>query len=104
MGIPEERTRIQVLISQIDAAIEDCNNIEKKLKSFQQELELVHQGMFRATPTKRRAPVTSKQVTPEMAYQIRKLAKEHPNYSNQKIADIFKVNPGRVSEVLQGKR
>jgi len=51
-----------------------------------------------------RAAATSTSITPELQQDIRDYAKAHPGLSQQAIAEAFKVNHGRVSEALRGKR
>jgi hypothetical protein len=43
-------------------------------------------------------------VTPELKAEMAAFAKAHPELSQTAIASRFNVNPGRVSEALQGKR
>lgn len=57
--------------------------------------------MTRSTPV-RRAREKSKPITPEVKAQIRQLAKTDLHMSE--IGHHLGVNPGRVSEVLRGKR
>lgn len=57
--------------------------------------------------TKRRPAVTrhsasSRTLTPQLAAQIRAYQHEHPERTQQEIANRFRVNPGRVSEALHG--
>ena len=51
-----------------------------------------------------RAPITSVEMTPELADEIRDYEEQNPGMSQQAIANTFGVNHGRVSEVLKGKR
>jgi hypothetical protein len=51
-----------------------------------------------------RAAPTSTTMTPELAQEIRDYVKMHPGLSQQAVAEKFKVNHGRVSEALRGKR
>lgn len=51
-----------------------------------------------------RSPVASVPMTPELAAAIRAYAVAHPGVSQATIAEFFKVNQGRVSEALNGKR
>lgn len=51
-----------------------------------------------------RAPATSRPMTDELAAEIRAFAGDHPNLSQAAIGRRFNVNPGRVSEALNGKR
>ncbi len=56
---------------------------------------------------RKRAPRTlpkSTPMTPELADDIREYRAENPDASQREIAEHFDINPGRVSEVLIGKR
>lgn len=59
--------------------------------------------LMRREYTKRKSPVTSEEMTEEKANGIRALSEANPEMSTQQIADMFKVNPGRVSEAIAGK-
>lgn len=59
--------------------------------------------MTRESPV-RRAPVRKRYVTKTLAQSIRTYARLHPKAHLDEIAAHFDVNPGRVSEVLNGKR
>ena len=52
----------------------------------------------------RRAPVKWRGVTPQIAHSIKTMAKSNPTMHLSEIAAKVGVNPGRVSEVLTGKR
>ena len=52
----------------------------------------------------RKAASTSNIVTEEVKTMVRYYAMENPDASMQSIANMFNVNPGRVSEILAGKR
>lgn len=51
-----------------------------------------------------RAPVKSRRVTSEVRASVRAMAAANPNMSHQELADAHSINPGRVSEILHGKR
>lgn len=55
-------------------------------------------------PAFRRVARTSVPMTPAIAAQIRKVARLHPKWPQHRIAAVVGVNPGRVSEVISGKR
>ncbi|PWC54413.1 hypothetical protein TSA6c_00360 [Azospirillum sp. TSA6c] len=55
-------------------------------------------------PARRRAPVECSPPTPEVAEQIRTIARMNPRLSYRKLADMFDMNIGRISEVIAGKR
>lgn len=52
----------------------------------------------------RRAPVKSRGVTHQVAHSIKTIAENNPTMHLSEIAAKVGVNPGRVSEVLTGKR
>lgn len=56
--------------------------------------------MLKRDPATRKTTVRSRPMTWELAQEIRAYAKKHPRASHQEIGDHFKVNTGRVSEVL----
>ena len=51
-----------------------------------------------------RAPVKSRRVTSEVRASVRAMAAANPDMSHQELADAHSINPGRVSEILHGKR
>jgi hypothetical protein len=51
-----------------------------------------------------RAPVTSRRVTKNVRASVRMMAEYNPNMSQQAVAEAHGINPGRVSEILHGKR
>lgn len=59
--------------------------------------------LYRRTHAKR-AKRRSVPNSPALQKEIRRLRKAHPDWSHQQIANKVKVNPGRISEVLYGKR
>lgn len=76
--------------------------IEKRLQAIVLEL----QQLVGEIPRRRfeRGPRTSRSMTPELRSSIRFFADMNPGWSQAEIAKHFKVNPGRVSEILRGKR
>jgi len=61
-------------------------------------------GELNRRPPVRVAEVTSTPMTGQLAAEIRHYARRHPGASFARIAGVFGVNPGRVSEVISGKR
>lgn len=59
--------------------------------------------MQRRKPTRKSKP-TSAPMTPALKRAIKATATANPEWSYAKIANKHKVNSGRVSEVLRGKR
>ena len=55
-------------------------------------------------PPVRRAPVKRRPITRQLAAQICNYARQHADAHMDEIAVRFDVNPGRVSEILNGKR
>jgi len=51
-----------------------------------------------------RAPVKSRRITADVRASVRAMAVNNPDASHQEIGDAHNINPGRVSEILHGKR
>ena len=83
LGIPAVRDRLRELA--------DEHEIE--------ELHELADQMYRKS-AKKRAPIRSPKLTPEMAKDIREFALANPQAHQQDIAEKFGVNHGRVSEAL----
>jgi hypoxanthine phosphoribosyltransferase len=66
-------------------------------------IEAALKYMTREKYTRKAAPA-SEVVTEEVKTMVRYYAMENPDASMQSIANMFNVNPGRVSEILAGKR
>lgn len=60
--------------------------------------------LVRRPYAREKAPARSAWVDASLAAEIRKMARTYPNMPQQKIAEAFGVNAGRVSEALQGDR
>ena len=60
--------------------------------------------MVKEPPVYKRAPVSSKIVTAQMAADIRAMKELHPEMPLREIAEKFGVDMGRVSEALHRKR
>jgi hypothetical protein len=86
-GVPYVRDRLRELAHELAAP---------ELETLARELE--------RRPPVRRAPVSSEPMTPELADAIRADAAANPDATMSEIAARYNVNPGRVSEVLAGKR
>lgn len=85
-GIPAIRDRMREIAEEY--GIEELNDLADQ--------------MYRKPP-KKRAPVRSPKLTPELAEKIRQYSKENPMAHQQDIAEVFGVNHGRVSEALDGQ-
>jgi hypothetical protein len=57
--------------------------------------------MYRDYSLGRKAPVKSRAITDGLRQSIKQYAATHPTLSMQDIATAFKVNAGRVSEILR---
>lgn len=66
------------------------------------ELHDLADQMYRKS-AKRKAPVRSPKLTPEMAQDIRDFAAANPNLHQQDIAEKFGVNHGRISEAIHNQ-
>lgn len=67
------------------------------------ELNILADALRRRPPI-RRAPNSSRRMTPELRRQIRRYAAAHPGETYRQIGERFDVNVGRVSETLAGYR
>lgn len=65
------------------------------------ELRDLASEMHRNSPIKK-AMATSTPMNPALANNIRLYARQNPDLSQRHIAEHFNVNPGRVSESLNG--
>lgn len=83
-GIPEIRNRLRAIAN--ETGIEELRDLADE--------------MYRR-PAIRRADRRSPSLTPELAEKIKAYAIQHPKDHLQDIAEIFGVNPGRVSESLR---
>ena len=66
------------------------------------ELKALADATYRRSYT--RAATTRKSLDEDTKANIRDFVAENPDMAFQDIANIFDVNPGRVSEALHGKR
>jgi len=95
LTIPEIREEMIELSAEADAAAKRIRAIAKRIGILAEE-------------TKRRAydraPVTSRRITDDVKRSVRIYAQDHPDASQQEIAEAHNINMGRVSEILHGKR
>jgi hypothetical protein len=89
--IPEAREKLLALSNELP------------LKQQRQLRLIVHNYLYRE-PRVRRAPVTSKKLTPKLRAKIKRIARDNPSMPIRKIGEAVGVDGGRVSEVLTGKR
>ncbi len=89
--IAEARKQLELIASMADK--ETAARIKQVIRRY----------MYR-DPFVRKAKPQSSGVTPELIARIKKTADGNPKMPLQRIAEIYNVNVGRVSEVLNGKR
>lgn len=91
--LPEIRERLHVL----------AREIEPRFPGHAGELHLLAEETRREY-SGRRAPPRSLPVTDELAEQVLAYAAATPRASHVEIGLVYGINPGRVSEILFGKR
>lgn len=89
--IAEARKQLEVIASMADK--ETAARIRQVIRRY----------MYR-DPFVRKARPQSSGITPELIARIKKTADRNPKMPLQRIAEIYNVNVGRVSEVLNGRR
>lgn len=94
MKIPEIRERIDALADYLEG--QRYNATAKELRHLSNQMK--------RRPAVRKTAIKSKPLTDHLRAQIILEACMDPNLSQQELAGMFGVNPGRVSEVLRGKR
>lgn len=82
--------------------------IRDRLKEFSNihgigELSILAEELTRRSAPKR-ARTTSARMNAKLAEAIRAYAAAHTSLPQARIAEVFNVNPGGVSEALRGKR
>lgn len=87
MKIPEVADRLRTIAEEAGIA---------ELRALADEL--------RRRPCGRKAPPSAEPMTPELARRIQAYRRANPSLSQVEISQHFRVNQGRVSEVLKGKR
>lgn len=98
------------LPSNIPYARVALENACKRLRSGHYETEQILNlletalAMMTRSPPVRRAPEKSRPVTEKLVKEIKSFASDNPRAHMSEIAQRFKVNQGRVSEVLSGRR
>ena len=86
MSIPQVRDRLRELA--IEHNLDELNDLADQT--------------YRRT-ARRRAPIKSPKLTPEMAEDIRRFVAANPDMHQQDVAQHFGVNHGRVSEALDNQ-
>lgn len=83
--------------------------IREEMLELATQMQLMGRWMrFLAKETYRRtyerAPTRSRRITQKLRAEVLTYRHENPTASFQDIANAFGINPGRVSEILHGKR
>jgi hypothetical protein len=91
-------------IPDIQRRLHEIASHEKRIPAaLRVELLELARAMSRRKPA-RIGVSSSVKMTPKIRERIEALAAQNPTFSQAKIAQRVKVNPGRVSEVLSGYR
>jgi hypothetical protein len=93
--IPDIQHEIDNLCARLKALSLETYEITSRLE--------VYNEMLSRRPPIGRAPVRSRRLTEAVEVEIIECRDQHPDWSQQQIADEVGVNPGRVSETLAGK-
>jgi hypothetical protein len=96
-NIPEGRRRLRELASRVLA-----NDIAQ-VDAYAEIIDVIDQCLVREQPV-RRAPARPRRITDEVKKRIKVFAAANPKAHQTDIGHVFGVNPGRVSEILTGKR
>ena len=86
----------------IGALTEESKTLARRQLHIAQKISQLAEETRRRTSD--RAPVKSKRITAAVRLSVREMAASNPDASHQEIADAHGINPGRVSEILHGKR
>lgn len=87
MRLPEVAARLRELADELEC--EELNELADEI------------GRLTSEP---RAPRTSRPMTDTLRDEIRQMKAANPHFSHTEIGRRLNVNPGRVSEILRGKR
>jgi len=96
----------KLTIPQIRDLIAELTDEGTKLARRQYAINLrinaLMQETYRRSYT--RTPVKNRRITADVRASVRAMAAANPDASHQEIAEAHNINPGRVSEILHGKR
>lgn len=109
-NVPKAREEVREAMAMLGAILADLDKLQDAVSEMVadvqyafEQLEAAEGRLVRKAPV-RKASVQSVKLTPKLAKEIRSYAKKHKILSFAAIAQKFNVNPGRVSEVLNGKK
>jgi hypothetical protein len=77
--------------------------VRAELLKIAARLRELEKELYRRKST-RRTKTRSQAFTPDLKRQLRAYSQANPTLSRQQIADRFKVNQGRVTDAILGKR
>lgn len=104
MKLPEVQNELRELARSIRPQRKTVSIIYERRVAWADRLEELIAEIPRRSPV-RKAPAGARvSVTTATRRAIRAYAEAHPGVDQARIAQIFNVNPGRVSEALRGKR
>jgi hypothetical protein len=96
MKIPEIRRQFSALADDLREG--------KSPKKVANKIDILVTELWRRKPRRGLgAPIRTK-ITPELKREIRAYVKKHPKQDQQEVGNHFNVNPGRISEIVQGFR
>lgn len=90
-------------LPEIADALREIAESKKCHKKIAAKLVELAAEIRRRRPVKR-GPVISARMTEKLAREIKYYALAHPDLTQIEVGRVFNVNPGRVSEVMRGKR
>lgn len=98
MGIPEARDKLEAIACTLRHGSVECGWAADEIE------QIIKGHMYRKPPHRPRAEVTSVEISPELAAEVKKFANgKGKEWSNQKIANKYGFNPGRVRDIPDGK-
>jgi hypothetical protein len=89
-------------MSNIPEARSDLRDLVTKHPELADEIAPILAKMVRRPYAKPRTRSQSRTMTPRLARKIRSHCAKYPGQSVQEVAEIFDVNPGRISDALHG--
>ena len=95
LTIPQIREEVQQLTA-------ESTKLARRQFVINLRIDALMQETYRRSYS--RAPVKSKRITAKVRSDVMFMARQNPDMSHQEIAQANGINPGRVSEILHGKR
>jgi len=101
--IPQIRARLHELANDLADYATEAEFFAGRVAALALEIDDLADETKRRPPV-RQAPIAARRMTPELAREVRELARSNPDLTNREIGRRLGVDGGRVSEVLAGKR